>query len=80
MEGISALHGGHQDAQKFMKTTLPCSMDVLLILPFELVKEKEDIPGKLDTSKLDVLLTIGAGDIDSLVGPIEAILKKERRR
>jgi UDP-N-acetylmuramate--alanine ligase len=32
---------------------------------------KEDIPGKLDIENLDVLLTIGAGDIDRLVGPIE---------
>jgi UDP-N-acetylmuramate--alanine ligase len=42
--------------------------------------EKEDIPGKLDVSKLDVLLTIGAGDIDNLVGPIEEKLRKERAR
>lgn len=41
---------------------------------------KEDIPGKLDTSELDVLLTIGAGDIDTLVGPIERKLKRERVR
>ena len=40
--------------------------------------EKEDIPGKLDIAKLDVLLTIGAGDIDTLVDPIEEKLKKER--
>jgi UDP-N-acetylmuramate--alanine ligase len=39
---------------------------------------KEDIPGKLDTSELDVLLTIGAGDIDTLVGPIEKKLNRER--
>ena len=39
---------------------------------------KEDIPGKLDVSKLDVLVTIGAGDIDTLVEPIEEKLKKER--
>jgi hypothetical protein len=39
---------------------------------------KEDIPGKLDVTKLDVLLTIGAGDIDSLVVPIEKKLKMER--
>jgi UDP-N-acetylmuramate--alanine ligase len=39
---------------------------------------KEDIPGKLDTPELDVLLTIGAGDIDTLVGPIEEKLKRER--
>ena len=30
----------------------------------------------LDTDKLDVLVTIGAGDIDTLVGPIEEKLKK----
>ena len=39
---------------------------------------KEDIPGKLDTHNLDVLLTIGAGDIDTLVTPIEEKLKRER--
>jgi UDP-N-acetylmuramate--alanine ligase len=39
---------------------------------------KEDIPGKLDIANLDVLLTIGAGDIDTLVGPVEEMLKKER--
>jgi len=38
---------------------------------------KEDIPGKLDIKKLDVLLTIGAGDIDTLVGPIEEKIKEE---
>ena len=42
--------------------------------------KKEDIPGKLDVSKLDVLLTIGAGDIDTLVSPIEEKLRKERER
>jgi len=42
--------------------------------------KKEDIPGKLDVSKLDVLVTIGAGDIDTLVTPIEEKLKKERVR
>jgi UDP-N-acetylmuramate--alanine ligase len=42
--------------------------------------EKSDIPGKLDTENLDVLLTIGAGDIDSLVGPIEEELKRVRVR
>lgn len=39
---------------------------------------KEDIPRKLDIKNLDVLITIGAGDIDTLVGPIEEMLKKER--
>jgi UDP-N-acetylmuramate--alanine ligase len=41
---------------------------------------KADIPGKLDVSNLDVLITIGAGDIDTLVAPIEERLKKERVR
>jgi len=41
---------------------------------------KADIPGKLDVSNIDVLLTIGAGDIDSLVGPIEEKLRKERMK
>jgi len=39
---------------------------------------KSDIPDKLNISALDVLITIGAGDIDSLVGPIEEKLRKER--
>ncbi len=39
---------------------------------------KEDIPEKLDVTKLDVLLTIGAGDIDTLVKPIEEKIKKEK--
>ena len=33
--------------------------------------KKEDLVAVLDISKLDVLLTIGAGDIDTLVDPIE---------
>lgn len=39
----------------------------------------EDIPDMLDISKLDVLITIGAGDIDRLVGPIEEKLKTGKR-
>ncbi len=38
----------------------------------------EDIPEKLNVSDLDVLITIGAGNIDSLVDPIEKKLKRER--
>jgi UDP-N-acetylmuramate--alanine ligase len=38
---------------------------------------KEDIPAKLDLKNLDVLLTIGAGDIDTLVLPIEEKIKRE---
>jgi UDP-N-acetylmuramate--alanine ligase len=45
----------------------------------KLVK-KEDIPAILDTSQLDVLVTIGAGDIDQLVKPIEAKLRKDTDR
>jgi UDP-N-acetylmuramate--alanine ligase len=41
---------------------------------------KEDIPGKLDIDNLDVLITIGAGDIDKLVDPIEKELEKRRGR
>jgi UDP-N-acetylmuramate--alanine ligase len=41
---------------------------------------KEDIPDKLDVSKLDVLITIGAGDIDTLVKPIEDKLNTERAK
>jgi len=39
---------------------------------------KSDIPHQLDSSKIDVLLTIGAGDIDTLVAPIEDKLRRER--
>jgi UDP-N-acetylmuramate--alanine ligase len=39
---------------------------------------KSDIPGHLDSAEIDVLLTIGAGDIDSLVAPIEDKLRRER--
>ncbi len=36
----------------------------------------EDIPDKLNFRELDVLVTIGAGDIDRLVEPIEEKIKK----
>jgi UDP-N-acetylmuramate--alanine ligase len=42
--------------------------------------EKSDIPSRLDVKNLDVLITIGAGDIDSLAAPIEEKLRKERGR
>jgi UDP-N-acetylmuramate--alanine ligase len=38
----------------------------------------EDIPDKLDIKNIDVLVTIGAGDIDKLVKPIEERLRRER--
>jgi UDP-N-acetylmuramate--alanine ligase len=40
--------------------------------------QMEDLPAALDPQKLDVLVTIGAGDIDKLVGPIERRLKGEQ--
>lgn len=46
--------------------------------PARRLMRKEDIPSKLDVASLDVLVTIGAGDIDSLVRPIEEKLRKER--
>jgi UDP-N-acetylmuramate--alanine ligase len=42
--------------------------------------QKEDLPAGLNISNLDVLVTIGAGDIDTLVGPIEEALKASERR
>jgi UDP-N-acetylmuramate--alanine ligase len=41
---------------------------------------KSDIPEKLDINSIDVLLTIGAGDIDTLVGPIEEMISKSGER
>jgi UDP-N-acetylmuramate--alanine ligase len=41
--------------------------------------ELEDVTEKLDIKKLDVLVTIGAGNIDTLVEPIEKKLKTERQ-
>lgn len=40
----------------------------------------EDIPGKLNVNDMDVLITIGAGSIDSLVEPIEKKLRMERQK
>ncbi|MFN8211978.1 MAG: Mur ligase family protein, partial [Bacteroidales bacterium] len=39
---------------------------------------KEEIPAALDIDNIDVLLTIGAGDIDRLVKPIEDELNRRR--
>jgi UDP-N-acetylmuramate--alanine ligase len=44
------------------------------------ILNNEDIPGKLNIKNLDVLLTIGAGDIDRLVEPIEDELRKRRMK
>ena len=40
----------------------------------------DDIPAKLNVNDLDVLVTIGAGNIDRLVEPIEAKIKAERQK
>lgn len=45
--------------------------------PLKKLVKKEDIPAILETDQLDVLVTIGAGDIDQLVKPIEAKLRKD---
>jgi UDP-N-acetylmuramate--alanine ligase len=42
--------------------------------------DKDDIPGKLDIENIDVLLTIGAGDIDRLVEPIEKEIEAKRKK
>ena len=39
-----------------------------------------DIPGILDPDLIDVLVTIGAGDIDKLVAPIEEKLLNSRMK
>jgi UDP-N-acetylmuramate--alanine ligase len=39
--------------------------------PNKRLLEKEELVNALDMSSIDVLLTIGAGDIDRLVEPIE---------
>jgi hypothetical protein len=40
-EGISALHGGHQDAQKLISITLPFRSAELMVVPPLAVKLKE---------------------------------------
>jgi UDP-N-acetylmuramate--alanine ligase len=37
---------------------------------------KEELPGILDKNSLEVLMTLGAGDIDTLAGPIEKYLSE----
>ena len=41
------------------------------------ILDKDDIPARLQTDSIDVLVTIGAGDIDTLVEPIERKLKEK---
>lgn len=40
---------------------------------------KNDIPEKLNIDELDVLITIGAGDIDTLVAPVEEKIRREKQ-
>jgi len=42
--------------------------------------ELRDLPEALDVEKIDILVTIGAGDIDTLAGPIEEKLKNVPER
>ncbi|MDX9725737.1 MAG: UDP-N-acetylmuramate--L-alanine ligase [Bacteroidales bacterium] len=44
----------------------------------KLMMNMEDITASLDVSELDILVTIGAGDIDTLVAPIEDLLKRQK--
>lgn len=46
-------------------------------LPHKRLLKKEELVAALDVQKLDVLLTIGAGDIDALVAPLEKKLRRE---
>jgi UDP-N-acetylmuramate--alanine ligase len=48
--------------------------------PSRRIMKKEDIPARLDFSKIDVLVTLGAGDIDTLVKPIEEKMKSEQAK
>jgi UDP-N-acetylmuramate--alanine ligase len=48
--------------------------------PAKKLMKREDIPDMLDVASIDVLLTIGAGDIDKLVDPITAKLLNEKQR
>jgi len=46
-------------------------------MPNKRILSKAELVPALDIKKLDVLLTIGAGDIDTLVAPIEEKIKRE---
>jgi UDP-N-acetylmuramate--alanine ligase len=52
----------------------------LMKCPLKKMMKKEDIPDRLDIASLDVLLTMGAGDIDRLVEPIIAKLMGNSKR
>jgi UDP-N-acetylmuramate--alanine ligase len=46
----------------------------------KLLLKKEEVVNALDMNNIDVLLTIGAGDIDRLVDPIEEKIKRMAKR
>jgi UDP-N-acetylmuramate-alanine ligase len=54
----------------------------MILQRMKLVRKKlmnaDEVIEKLDADKIDVLITIGAGDIDRLAGPIEEKLKSSR--
>lgn len=43
----------------------------------KILAEKKDIPGLLEEVKNDIVITMGAGDIDRLVEPIEKLLRRQ---
>lgn len=45
----------------------------------KILADKNELPGLLQVEKGDIILTLGAGDIDRLVDPIEQILKERIR-
>lgn len=47
----------------------------LITNPNKSIVEKEELIGKLKQTKIQILVTMGAGDIDTLVGPINNFLK-----
>ena len=46
-------------------------------IPDKIMCRKEEIPGLIESSDIEVLITLGAGDIDKLVEPIRQILLKK---
>lgn len=47
--------------------------------PHKVLMRKEDVLANLNPSEIDVLITIGAGDIDTLADPITEMLKREQK-
>ncbi len=52
----------------------------LMKSPAKKLVRMDDLPSILDVKELDVLVTIGAGDIDRLVGPIEKKLVESNKK